>query len=348
MSREKGLKETNRAYLERLKEYPQLEKKIKSVLVEAENETHHSDGLNVGSETSVPPMYHPTVDSIPSSELKADNPVSNEAERLLKPSMYLRENVLPEIKEPFTIDYHLSLDMRYDSYSVENHIPEYNFHFTKLGNISKVELVSLLISKQQILCDEPYIFLNIKELPGKYHLANGTRTFGKMLPSPRLTTDSMPSDYILYQPEACYQNFSKPINLEELTITFCTSNGLPINIREIQIAKVIISKADGLITLECKENHFLKVGDKIEIIIRRSLEMESYDIDVVEISNERSFKIKNDFKDPPTNQTRVFRLHVHLSLTLRLSEINWFLLTDGNILTAQLIKLTQLLKEKDK
>lgn len=376
MSKDKTLKETNRAFMERLRDFPQIEARVKSEQIQPILSTNKSpdnlSGLTNSNHlaliheqqsASKAPVYNSIIDHIGSDSIagkaKAESQTNqNDVENMVKPSLYLRDNVLPEIKEPFTIEYHLSLDLRNDSYSMENHIPEHSFHFAKFGNISKVELVSLLVSKHQILCDEPYIFLNIKEIPGRYHLSNGTRTFGKMLPCSQYSNSTLHkngeqgnedmivnNDYIFYQPEECLQSFSKPINLEDLTLSFCNSNGLPINIREIRISKVIISKSEGLITVDCMENHLLKVGDKIEIIIRRPLEMESYDIDVVEIQNNRSFKIKNDFKDPPTHQTRIFKLNIHLSLTLRFSEINWFLLTDGNISTAQIIKLNQLLKE---
>jgi len=265
----------------------------------------------------------------------------NEMDKYLKPSEYLKYNVLPPMEDIYLIDYNLSLDLRNDGISNDNHIPDYCFQFSRFGNISRVELVSIIVSPHHSLVNEPYLFVNFKEINGRCHLSNGTRTFGKIL------FMANREGSLVYVPEECFQTFSRPIYLDNLTLNFCDSSGIPINIKEIKIARVLKSKSKDDLNIESHHQHYLKEGEKIEVQIIKSVEIESYEVEVKEIIDDKTFKIKNDFQQI-TKQMRIFKTKIDLSLTLKFSEINWFLLNDNNVATSNIIKLSELIKAKNK
>lgn len=265
----------------------------------------------------------------------------NDMDKYLKPSEYLKYNVLPRMEEIYMIDYNLSLDIRNDGISNENHTPDYCFQFAKFGNINRVDLVSIIVSSHHSLINEPYLFVNFKELSGRCHLSNGTRTFGKVLFMANREGN------LIYVPEDCFQVFSRPICLDSLTLNFCDSSGIPINIKEIKIARVLKSKSKGELTIECQQPHFLKVGEKIEVQINVALEIESYDVEVSEIVDDKVFKIKDKF-DNITAQMKIFKTKIDLSFTLKFSEVNWFILNDNNVATSNIIRLSELVRSKNK
>lgn len=266
-----------------------------------------------------------------------------ETEKYIKPSDYLKNNVLPPMERPFLIDYRLSLDIRCDSVDNENYIPEYSFQFTKFGNISKVELTSVIISNHSSLISEPYLFLNLKEIDGRHHLANGKRVFGKIILLEKR------DNHLIYVPEDCYQDFTTPISLDKITFRICDYRGTPINLREIRINRILKSKVEGDIIIECCDPHYLTERESIEFQIIEHIDdkpvFRPHDIEVKSIINEKRFCIKNEFGNL-TNQVRIFRNNINLSATFKLSEINWFTLNDNSVQSCQLIRLSQLIKEK--
>lgn len=272
----------------------------------------------------------------------------NDMDKYLKPSEYLKYNIVPPMEEIFWLDYNLSLDIRNDGISTDNHIPEYTFQFSRFGNISRVELVSIIVTPHPVLEEEPYVFINFKEISGRCHLSNGTRTFGKIMLMPT-STSTIEGDRnkrnLIYVPEECFQNFSRPITLENLTVSFCDSSGIPINIREIKVSRVLRPKSQPELIIECHRPHYLIEGEKIEVQIIKTVEIESYEVEVLSVIDATSFRIKNDFQDL-TRQIRIFKTKINLSFTLKFSEINWFLLNDNNVTSTQLIKLSELVKAK--
>ena len=262
----------------------------------------------------------------------------NDLDKYIKPSEYLRFNSLPQADD-YMIDYNLSLDIRNDGLTCENHVPEYVFKFTKFGNISKIELTSVITSFHHILLSEPYLFVNLKELEGRCHLSNGKRTFGKIM------LINQRENGLIFTPDDCFQTYSRPIAIDQMTFSFCDSQGIPINIREIKLTRVVKSKTSKELIFECAHLHYLKVGDKIEVQVIKQLEIESYEIEVSEVINELSLKIPNNF-DSLTNQIRIFRSKIDLCLTFKFSEINWFLLNDDSIQSKQIVRLSELIKAK--
>jgi hypothetical protein len=279
----------------------------------------------------------------PPSATEYEHPLAdahNDMDRYIKPSEYLKRNVLPSMDD-FLIDYNLSLDIRHDAVSTDNHIPEYSLQFTRFGNISRMELISIIISFHHSLLMEPYLFIDIKEIEGRCHLSNGKRTFGKIM------TMAKRDGHLIYVPEECVQTFSKPIYLEKLTLSVCDHHGTPINIKEIKVGRVLKSKSNSELVIECCHQHFLNEREKIEVQIIKSMEIESYEVEVKSIIDEKKFKIKNSF-DNITPQMRIFRTNVIVSVTFKLSEINWFMLSDKSFQTIQLIQLSQMVKDKTK
>ena len=260
---------------------------------------------------------------------------------IVKTSEHLRHNVLPPMDQIYLIDYNLSLDIRNDSASDENHVPEYIFQFAKFGNISKIELISVIVSNHHQLLEESHLFVDIKELSGRCYLHNGKRTFGKIIQM------AQKDGHLIYVPEECVQAFSTPISLDRLTVSICDHRGTPINIREIKVGKLSKTRNSDELVVECLHPHYLTEGSKIELQIIKPMEIVSYNnIEVKGVMDDRKFRIKNSFEEL-TNQMRIFRTNILISLSFKLSEINWFILDNRTVETSQIVKLSQLIKERN-
>lgn len=284
-------------------------------------------------------------DSIP---IIAETEQDIEKEKYITPSTYLKKNIFPEIDATYMISYMLSLDIRRDAVLVENHKPEYQFQFSKFGNISTVEIVSVIVSNNHNL-DEPYLFIDIKELDGRCLLANGKKTFGKivLLDDYSNTANKLNvTNTLRYVPEQCFQQFSEPICLDKLSISFCDYQGSAINIKEVKVIR--LRKSKDTITVECGHQHFLKEKDKLEVHIIKEHSIISYDAYVETILDNTRFEIKNQFDDL-TSKIKIYKTNIVISITFKFSEINTYILNDESPLTCQLIKLSQLVQNiKDK
>ena len=267
---------------------------------------------------------------------------NNDMDKYIKPSDYLKVNILPPMDQIYFIDYNLSLDIRSDLINSENYIPEYCFQFTKFGNISKVELTSLIISKHSALLAEPYLFVNIREIDGRCHLSNGKRTFGKIMLMEKKDQN------LIYVPEDCLQIFSSPICLNRLTVSICNYQGIPINLKEIKVNRILKSKTeDDIIIIESCYPHNLEEKEKIEVQMLHGITDSYTDVEVKSIISDRRFSVNKSRFDNITNTIRIFKNNINFSVTFKLSEINWFILNDNSVQSCQLIKLSQMIKEKN-
>lgn len=330
---------------DRKSEFPYIKQIDRFIMTDENNNKNNKSNENINKITNLADSEsnNKLVLNLPNNDQIPDN----DFDKYIKPSTMLKNNILPKIDSLYYIDYLLSLDIRddvLDSNDFGNHIPEYGFKFSKFGNISKIELVSVIVSANSLIKKEPYLFICFKEFEGRCFLSNGKRTFGK------INYSELSEDYILYKPEDCYQDYSKPISLDKLTISICDNKGSPINLREVKVSEIKKDKnGDGhnnLIVI-CPFNHHLKNKDKLEIHFELQSKIESYDVEVIEVIDQISFKIKNEF-DQLSSKMKIYRNDIVLSISLKLYEINWFILNDTSIQTTQLVRLTQLVQEKNK
>ena len=81
-------------------------------------------------------------------------------------------------------------------------------------------------------------------------------------------------------------------------MSICDNKGLPINLREVKVSEIKKDKngeGNNNLIIICPFNHHLKNKDKLEIHFELQSKIESYDVEVIEIIDQISFKIKNEF-----------------------------------------------------
>lgn len=297
------------------------------------------------------------------------SPDINKLNLYIPPSDQLVNNILPDLDQIHLIDYDLCLDFRNDLEATQK--SQYPLKFTKFGNISRVELTSCIIPENDLLMNEPYIFVKIEELGGRCYTANHDNTFGKLI----LTQNV--NGYLHYVPDkgSCIQTFSQPQSFQKFTVSFLNYNGKHMNLKEINIKKAVtVSKAkmtpdettDETAKKTAKKkaekkaekikfytlySHKLSVGDIVDIHIYighgqgETPTIESYEVHVESIIDDKSFTVDNVFENL-TDHMVILRHDISCSFKFRLSEINWYLLTRKNLQNAQLIRLSQLVNER--
>jgi hypothetical protein len=266
----------------------------------------------------------------------------NQMNQFIPPSDQLVNNVLPDLDQIHLIDFDLSLDFRTDldmEYKGKN---QYPLKFTKFGNISRVELTSCLIPENDLLMDEPYIFVKIEELGGRCYTANHDVTFGKLI----LAENK--NGYLHYLPDtgSCVQYFSQPTCFQHFTVSFLNYNGKYINLREISISKPLKLKKENKLKFITTYTHKLTPGENIILHIYHKDAIDEYNnVQVDSVVDDKTFTVENVFETLSEHMV-ILRSTVNCSFKFKLSEINWNLLTKKNIQNAQLIKLSQLVNER--
>lgn len=287
------------------------------------------DPTNVIDYTKMIPMYK-------TQELDV-----NQMNIHIPPSEQLVNNVLPNLDDIHLINYDLSLDFRNDLENVTKN--QYAMKFTQFGNISKVELSSCIIPENDMLMNEPYIFLKIEELGGRCYTSNHEVTFGKLI------LHENKNGYLHYVPdrESCIQSFSQPTLFNKFTVSFINFNGKYINLKEISIKKTFKLRKSNKIKFFTLYKHKLSRGEIIEVHIYQNQEIEMYEIQVEEVVDDYNFIVDNCF-EKLSDHICILRQSVNCSFRFKLHEINWNLLTKRNVKNAQLIKLSQLINDRRK
>jgi hypothetical protein len=260
---------------------------------------------------------------------------------MIPPSDQLINNTLPDLDSVHLIDYDLSLDFRTDLELSVDEKKQYPLRFTKFGNISKIKLSSCMIPENDMFKKEPYIYIKIEELSGRCYLGNRDVVFGKLI----LTGQQ--GGYLHYIPDqdSCVQNFSQPISVAKLTVSFLNYNGKYLNLREIQVQKSSRLKKQNKLKFVTTYKHLLNKGEIINIRFDLEQETDVYDVPIDEVVDDQTFTVNNVF-DRLSEQIIIMRPSVACSLKFKLFEINWNLLTKKTVQNAQLIKLSQLVSDR--
>ena len=268
------------------------------------------------------------------------DPNVNKMNLYLPPSDLLVNNVLPDLDLIHFIEYDLALDFRTDlePSDLKN---QYPLKFIKFGNISKVRLSSCLIPENDLMIDEPYVYIKVTELGGRCYTANLDHVFGKLILASHV------DGYLQYVPDrdSCLQIFSQPATFQRFTISFVNFNGKSLNLKEIAVLKALTMKKDNKIKLITLHKHKLSSGDTIEIHICHKHSIDAYDVPIEQVIDETTLVVDNVFEKLST-QISILRKSVNCSFKFTLYEINWNLLTKKTIQNAQLIRLSHLVTER--
>lgn len=323
---------------QRRKEFPMMETNLKLT----NDEKDHTASASASALLS-----KPVVSKTPPMST-VSHQTQEEYDDALRPSKDLKHNILPKMDDIYLINYNLGLDARVDSIVDDAHGPEYVFKFTKFGNISQIELVSFFISSHHSLDRQPFIYVDIKEVAGSYYLKNGKRVFGKLISSWEK------NGTIAFITEECMQKFSKPIYLDKLTFTFHDYQGSTINIKEIVLRQVKAEKNEKgepeSLLITCEHDHFLHPSDALDLQVTVGHETISHEVTILSIVDAKQIRI-NYVLTPKTvvsRKMRLFRTDIILAMTLKFSEINWFTLDDKSFETAQIVKLSNMVQDRNK
>lgn len=312
-------------------------------LNENDNTTSGNPGplVNSNDANSVSSEFAKMVNLYKNGETSAFNPDMNQMNVHIPPSEQLVNNVLPNLDQIHLINYDLSLDFRTDLENTDNNKSQYPLKFVKFGNISKVKLLSCLIPENDLLMNEPYIYIKIEELGGRCYTSNHDTTLGKLVLSENK------NGYLHYVPDknSCVQNFSQPISLQKFTVSFLNFNGKYINLKEISIMKSLKLKKQNKLKFVTLYKHKLSKGDTIDIHIYHAREIDSYEVLVDTVIDDNTFMVDNVFETLSEHMV-ILRHSINCSFTFKLYEINWNLLTKKNLQNAQLIRLSQLIDNR--
>lgn len=259
----------------------------------------------------------------------------------IPPSQKLINNCLPDLDQVHLIDYQLSLDFRNDLETSSKN--RYLVRFNQYGNVSKINLTSCLISENDYLASQPYIYIKIEELGGRCFTSNGDQVFGKLI----LVEKN--NGYLHYRPDfdSCVQYFSQPQAFGKFTISFLNNSGKYLDLKEVVIKKSLKLKKQGKLKFITEYRHGLEAHDVVEIHIYRKREIDSYQVQVEDVIDEYTFTVENSF-EVLTDKIKILKNKVECGLSFKFHEINWNLLTNRTIQNAQLIKLSELVKSSKK
>lgn len=175
----------------------------------------------------------------------------------------------------------LPLDFRRDLYEITNQ-NEYVLSFPKKHNVSQLTLTNCVISCNDMLLNEPYIYVKLNEVSGSYELTGekDITVFGK------LVQDKTMNGFIFYSPENCTYTFDEPKRLNKLTFSFLNYNLEPISLTDLNVKTV--KKSKNFLKVITNGDHCLRSGNDVSVCYetrdRRSIEK----LDVVEMSGSNS------------------------------------------------------------
>jgi hypothetical protein len=131
-------------------------------------------------------------------------------------------------------------------------------------SVRSIELVDCTINRSPVLDKEPYIYISIQEIPGDFILTGGTESvFGKLIPEKTV------NEFIFYKPENCRKSFTKPVNLDKITISFLQYDQTDISLSKLDIRNLSQSSTGGYYKLNTRGSHYLTTGDLVSIMYKQ-------------------------------------------------------------------------------
>jgi hypothetical protein len=152
----------------------------------------------------------------------------------------------------------LSLDFRNDLSEINNDC--YVLSFPMQHNVTRLELESCLVNRNQMLEREPYIYISIEEIPGDYQVNSGHQThnvFGKLI------QEKTVNEFIVYKPENCIKVLARPSRVDRLSIMFLRYDMTPVPLNRLPVER--LSRSKDYLKVTTKAPHYLSVGDRVNI-----------------------------------------------------------------------------------
>jgi len=257
-------------------------------------------------------------------------------------------NTLPKIQDIYWNEFSLLLDFNNDLRDDTDN--SYSLKFYKVANISKIQLVSMVIEKTSELLAEDGIYVRIEEFTGRCFTSNQKQVFGRLIQS------HYDDKYVYYYPdkETCLQVFSSPINLDHLTLEFFDSKTNPLSLKEIKVTdrfRETNKKTGGkILRLKCQYEHNFKVGDIISGYLIKDDTISTLNISIDDIIDKYTFSTADVIGRIDKGcywKLKIFQNKVNCLLNFKLYEINWNMITGKTLENAELKKLSQLISEDE-
>ena len=208
---------------------------------------------------------------------------------------------------------HLALDFRRDLNDITSE-NEYVLTFPKKHNISRVSLSNCVLSCNDRLLNEPYVYVSIKEIPGSYAIT-GTEertVLGKLIQKQTM------NGFLFYEPENCVYEFHAPQRLSSLTVSFLDYKLDPIALNNINVKNMKRSKK--YMKLETKGDHCLKNGNGVNICYKHTDKYTMESLEIVDVSSDNSVILSKPSSPIMNNDLSFSVTNVKCAMTFNLTS----------------------------
>ena len=253
-------------------------------------------------------------------------------------------HILPNLSDIFLIDHNLSLnfidDLAIDDISL---IREgmYKLGFDQYGQISKIELNSILFPLNDYLKTLPYIYLKIEELGGKVYDSKRNEYYGKIILKMTTETNMM----YISDNNSCVQVFTNPRKLDKLTLSFYDNKSNLINLQQIFLSEIANDK--NKLNIKCEHKHYLKENDEIILSVIDKNQIIMNEINVKKIDNDYLFIVDNTIRNL-TENTEIYKKYLNGSVSFKFSELNYKLISNRDKENIHLIQLNNIIEKYKK
>ena len=181
-------------------------------------------------------------------------------------------------------------------------------------SVRSIELVDCTINRSPVLDKEPYIYISIQEIPGDFILTGGTESvFGKLIPEKTV------NEFIFYKPENCRKSFTKPVNLDKITISFLQYDQTDISLSKLDIRNLSQSSTGGYYKLNTRGSHYLTTGDLVSITYKQPNRTTVETITVLDTPSPDILILEVPIKDLKTEDRCTFeKVQLKCSLTFKI------------------------------
>jgi hypothetical protein len=180
---------------------------------------------------------------------------------------------------------YISLDFRCDVKDIKSgaFVLRVPIHHQK--QITYLELESCILPMMPVLENESYIYIDFAEFEGDY-VTSRRKVYGKLIRGKQ--NDS----FLHFLPENCKKTFILPLNVTNLTVSFYTYDGEPINLQYLDLQS--ISKNEkGQSVLHTKCAHYLSEGDSLILSNNLGNKIIVEKIKVLEILDKKTYIINS-------------------------------------------------------
>ena len=145
-------------------------------------------------------------------------------------------------------------------------------------------------------------------------MTGGTESvFGKLIPEKTV------NEFIFYKPENCRKSFTKPVNLEKITISFLQYDQTDISLSKLDIRNLSQSSTGGYYKLNTRGSHYLTTGDLVSITYKQPNRTTVETITVLDTPSPDVLILEVPIKDLKTEDRCTFeKVQLKCSLTFKI------------------------------